>query len=147
MRGTATSPAGIGIQRPYPQCQQKVGGDMSKDLPERASVVVIGGGVIGASIAFHLAESGVADVVLVEKDELACSGPLTLAAVDASVNSITTSCSSAATEVAISMHEEASFVQLCGGDSCTAMRRRAHWGCRRERNDKEYRWPRAGLTV
>ena len=45
---------------------------MSKDLPERASVVVIGGGVIGTSVAFHLAESGVTDVVLVEKDELAC---------------------------------------------------------------------------
>ena len=45
---------------------------MSKDLPEHASVVVIGGGVIGTSIAFHLAESGVTDVVLVEKDELAC---------------------------------------------------------------------------
>jgi sarcosine oxidase subunit beta len=45
---------------------------MSKDLPEHASVVVIGGGVIGTSIAFHLAESGVTDVVLVERDELAC---------------------------------------------------------------------------
>ncbi|QDQ92883.1 FAD-binding oxidoreductase [Rhodococcus sp. WB9] len=44
---------------------------MSKELPEQASVVVIGGGVIGASIAFHLAESGVSDVVLLEKDELA----------------------------------------------------------------------------
>ena len=45
---------------------------MSKDLPARASVVVVGGGVIGASIAFHLAESDVRDVVLVERDELAC---------------------------------------------------------------------------
>ncbi|MEN0133991.1 MAG: FAD-binding oxidoreductase [Rhodococcus sp. (in: high G+C Gram-positive bacteria)] len=45
---------------------------MSKELPEQAAVVVIGGGVIGASIAFHLAESGVSDVVLLEKDELAC---------------------------------------------------------------------------
>ena len=45
---------------------------MSTDLPEHASVVVIGGGVIGASIAFHLAESGVSDIVLVEKGELAC---------------------------------------------------------------------------
>ena len=45
---------------------------MSKELPEKASVVVIGGGVIGAAIAFHLAESGVGDVVLLEKDELAC---------------------------------------------------------------------------
>ncbi|HEU0248158.1 MAG TPA: FAD-binding oxidoreductase [Gaiellaceae bacterium] len=38
--------------------------------PERADVVVIGGGVIGTSIAFHLAEAGV-DVCLLERDELA----------------------------------------------------------------------------
>lgn len=38
--------------------------------PARASVVVIGGGVIGVSIAFHLAEAGVADVVLLERDTL-----------------------------------------------------------------------------
>lgn len=35
-----------------------------------ASVVVIGGGVIGTSIAFHLAEAGVPDVVLLERDDL-----------------------------------------------------------------------------
>jgi sarcosine oxidase, subunit beta len=39
-------------------------------LPESAAVVVIGGGVIGASAAFHLAEAG-ADVVLVERGDLA----------------------------------------------------------------------------
>ena len=38
--------------------------------PERADVVVIGGGVIGTSIAFHLAEAGVG-VCLLERDELA----------------------------------------------------------------------------
>jgi sarcosine oxidase, subunit beta len=32
--------------------------------------VVVGGGVIGTSIAFHLAEAGVPDVVLIERDEL-----------------------------------------------------------------------------
>ncbi|MFJ3669782.1 NAD(P)/FAD-dependent oxidoreductase [Streptomyces sp. NPDC090106] len=37
----------------------------------QASVVVIGGGVIGTSIAFHLAAAGVRDVVLVERGELA----------------------------------------------------------------------------
>ena len=37
---------------------------------ERADVVVIGGGVIGTSIAFHLAEAGV-DVCLLERGELA----------------------------------------------------------------------------
>jgi sarcosine oxidase, subunit beta len=40
------------------------------ELPERARVVVIGGGVIGTSIAFHLAEAGVSDVVLLERDQL-----------------------------------------------------------------------------
>lgn len=36
-----------------------------------ARVVVIGGGVMGTSIAYHLARAGVPDVVLVERDELA----------------------------------------------------------------------------
>jgi sarcosine oxidase subunit beta len=40
-------------------------------LPPRAGVVVVGGGVIGTSIAFHLAEAGVPEVVLIERDELA----------------------------------------------------------------------------
>ena len=40
-------------------------------LPARAEVVVVGGGVMGTSIAFHLAEAGVRDVVLVERDALA----------------------------------------------------------------------------
>ncbi len=39
-------------------------------LPSRASVVVIGGGVMGTSIAFHLAEAGVPDVLLLEQGQL-----------------------------------------------------------------------------
>jgi sarcosine oxidase subunit beta len=38
-------------------------------LPDSASVVIIGGGVIGTSAAFHLAEAGV-DVVLLERAQL-----------------------------------------------------------------------------
>ncbi|TWP38577.1 NAD(P)/FAD-dependent oxidoreductase [Leekyejoonella antrihumi] len=38
--------------------------------PTRASAVIIGGGVMGVSAAFHLAEAGVQDVVLVERNEL-----------------------------------------------------------------------------
>jgi sarcosine oxidase subunit beta len=37
---------------------------------ERFSVVIVGGGVIGTSIAFHLAEAGVEDVLLLERREL-----------------------------------------------------------------------------
>ena len=39
-------------------------------VPERAGVVVVGGGVMGASAAFHLAEAGVADVLLLERGAL-----------------------------------------------------------------------------
>jgi glycine/D-amino acid oxidase-like deaminating enzyme len=38
-------------------------------LPESASVVIVGGGVMGTSAAFHLAEAGV-DVVLIERAQL-----------------------------------------------------------------------------
>ncbi len=44
---------------------------MPNALPSRASVVVAGGGVTGTSIAFHLAEAGVEDVLLLERAELA----------------------------------------------------------------------------
>ena len=39
-------------------------------LPDRSQVVIIGGGVIGASIAYHLAERGKTDVDLVERKSL-----------------------------------------------------------------------------
>jgi glycine cleavage system aminomethyltransferase T/glycine/D-amino acid oxidase-like deaminating enzyme len=39
-------------------------------LPDRARVVVVGGGIIGASITYHLAHLGVTDVVLLERDRL-----------------------------------------------------------------------------
>ena len=42
----------------------------SKQLPSHAKVVVIGGGVVGCSILFHLAKFGWKDVVLLERDEL-----------------------------------------------------------------------------
>jgi sarcosine oxidase, subunit beta len=44
---------------------------MAGVVPERARVVIIGGGVIGASIAFHLAEAGTPEVLLLERDALA----------------------------------------------------------------------------
>ena len=42
----------------------------AKQLPTHARVVVIGGGVVGCSILFHLAKFGWKDVVLLERDEL-----------------------------------------------------------------------------
>ena len=43
---------------------------MSAPLPKHADIVIIGGGVMGTSIAFHLAEAGVRDILLVEQAEL-----------------------------------------------------------------------------
>jgi len=40
------------------------------DLPQRARVVVIGGGVIGTSVAYHLTRLGWSDVVLLEQGRL-----------------------------------------------------------------------------
>jgi 4-methylaminobutanoate oxidase (formaldehyde-forming) len=39
-------------------------------VPDRARVVVVGGGIIGTSVAYHLAHLGVDDVVLLERDRL-----------------------------------------------------------------------------
>lgn len=41
---------------------------MAEATPRTASVVVIGGGVMGASCAYHLAKAGMRDVVLVERE-------------------------------------------------------------------------------
>lgn len=38
--------------------------------PHHANVIIIGGGVIGTSVAYHLAKKGVKDVVLLERDKL-----------------------------------------------------------------------------
>jgi 4-methylaminobutanoate oxidase (formaldehyde-forming) len=42
----------------------------SPTLPSRARVVVVGGGIIGCSVAYHLAHMGWKDVVLLERDRL-----------------------------------------------------------------------------
>jgi glycine cleavage system aminomethyltransferase T/glycine/D-amino acid oxidase-like deaminating enzyme len=42
------------------------------DLPGRARVIIIGGGVIGTSVAYHLARLGWTDVLLLEQGQLSC---------------------------------------------------------------------------
>jgi len=39
-------------------------------LPQSAEVIVVGGGVVGCSIAYHLAKAGVTDVLVLERKQL-----------------------------------------------------------------------------
>jgi 4-methylaminobutanoate oxidase (formaldehyde-forming) len=42
------------------------------DLPNRANVVIVGGGIVGCSLAYHLTLRGCRDVVLLERKQLTC---------------------------------------------------------------------------
>ena len=42
------------------------------DLPNRARVVIVGGGIVGCSVAYHLSLRGCTDVVLLERRQLTC---------------------------------------------------------------------------
>ena len=43
---------------------------MPKFLPNQTSVVIVGGGVVGCSIAYHLVKLGISDVLLLERKQL-----------------------------------------------------------------------------
>src|SRR5258708_38174700 len=60
-----TERAGDGLA---PQGQRARG---ARTIPDRAQVIVVGGGIIGTSVAYHLAHMGMKDVLLLERDRLA----------------------------------------------------------------------------
>src|SRR5215475_3522440 len=45
---------------------------MTNALPNRCDVLIVGGGIAGASIAYHLPKVGIPDVVLLERKRLTC---------------------------------------------------------------------------
>lgn len=49
---------------------QQASGEQSSGVPATARVVIVGGGVMGCGIAYHLAHEGWRDIVLLEKAEL-----------------------------------------------------------------------------
>jgi len=60
------------MSEPVPAASSSARSGTVRPLPEQVDVVVVGGGVMGASIAFHLAEAGAGQVLLLERDQLAC---------------------------------------------------------------------------
>ena len=56
--------------RPESGRDREPGRQGGAELPPRASVIVIGGGVIGCSVAYHLARSGCSDVLLLERRQI-----------------------------------------------------------------------------
>ncbi|XP_060066180.1 pyruvate dehydrogenase phosphatase regulatory subunit, mitochondrial-like [Ylistrum balloti] len=51
---------------------QNVANEVSSDVPSSARVVIGGGGIVGASVAYHLAERGWTDVTVLEQGRLTC---------------------------------------------------------------------------
>jgi len=45
---------------------------MSDTVPSRAQVVIVGGGAVGCSVAYHLTKIGITDVILLERKQLTC---------------------------------------------------------------------------
>jgi len=43
-----------------------------QSIPSEAAVVIIGGGIVGCSVAYHLAKRGCTDVLLLERRQLTC---------------------------------------------------------------------------
>jgi 4-methylaminobutanoate oxidase (formaldehyde-forming) len=45
---------------------------MNNHIPSQAQIIIIGGGIIGCSVAYHLAKEGAKDVLLLERGKLTC---------------------------------------------------------------------------
>src|ERR1700744_3115757 len=45
---------------------------MSTPIPQHARVLIVGGGIVGCSVAYHLTKLGWTDVVLLEQGQLSC---------------------------------------------------------------------------
>src|SRR5271168_968051 len=64
--------AGADARRTLPSSRNVIGGSVVAEIPGKAQVVIIGGGIVECSIAYHLTLRGLTDVVLLERRQLTC---------------------------------------------------------------------------
>ena len=53
-------------------CGLSSDGPLVSELPSSAKIVIVGGGIVGCSVAYHLGKMGLTDVLLVERGKLTC---------------------------------------------------------------------------
>ena len=53
-------------------CELSDDGPRMSELPSSAKIVIIGGGIVGCSVAYHLGKMGLTDVLLLERGKLTC---------------------------------------------------------------------------
>ena len=70
--GTVQSPPSEDTPLASTRVPEKFNASLARatEIPQEAAIVVIGGGVIGCSVAYHLAKAGAKNVILLEKNQL-----------------------------------------------------------------------------
>ena len=63
-------------------------------MKSSAQVVVVGGGVVGASVLYHLTKAGWTDVVLLERKQLTAGGTRQVACTRSTATPTSLACSS-----------------------------------------------------
>lgn len=91
-------------------------------LPSHARTVVIGGGIVGCSVAYHLAKMGHGDVVLIERGQLTCGSTFHAAGLVGQLRSSATITRLLGESVALYDSLEAETGQATGWKMCGGLR-------------------------
>jgi glycine/D-amino acid oxidase-like deaminating enzyme len=59
---------------PFKETPNLSDNNMKPECPEKAQVIIIGSGIIGAAIAYYLSRKGISDVLVLEQGEIGSQG-------------------------------------------------------------------------
>jgi len=106
---------------------------METKLPDQAQIIIIGGGIVGCSTAYHLTRMGFKDVLLLERKELGCGTTFAAAGLLAQLrqNQEMTNLAKYATQLYARLGEETGvdpyFVRTGAIGVCQTKDRRLEW--------------------